>query len=264
MDQRIPKAIRPALKHYLSLLNEQLPDLIKAFYIEGSIALGGFNEHFSDVDFMAILDRHPSSTDIKKLRNIHKIIEQNYPRWRMSGSYLPSDNFKPYKMDVKPNIYFHDGLLKLDGHFELNSVEGWILKNHGIMLLGDEPQDLPFIVDWDLLIVKMRENLNSYWVNWTKRPFKIIIMLFDSGIQWTVLGVLRQFYSFRENSITTKIKAGEYGLAKLPFRWHRLIKEAIEIREGNKTSAYRFRIVRTIEAVRFVKFIIQTCNADVG
>ena len=88
------------------------------------------------------------------------------------------------------------------------------------------------------------------------------VMLADWGIQWTVLGVLRQFYSFRENSITTKVKAGEYALTCVPTRWHSLIQEAIDIREGKKGSAYRSRIVRMIEAVRFLKFIIQTCNED--
>jgi hypothetical protein len=86
-------------------------------------------------------------------------------------------------------------------------------------------------------------------------------MYSDWGIQWTVLGVLRKFYSFRENSITTKVKAGEYALTCLPACWHRLIREAINIREGKETSAYQLRIARTIEAVRFLKFIIQTCNA---
>jgi GrpB-like predicted nucleotidyltransferase (UPF0157 family) len=133
---------------------------------------------------------------------------------------------------------------------------------------------LPVTIDWDQLIKRMRENLNSYWGGWTRRPGCLGEMLFDLGIQWSVPGVLRQFYSFRENAITTKTKAGEYALTCVPTRWHQLIREAINIREGKKTSTYRYRIVRTkastyqhrivrtIEAVRFLKFIIQTCNAS--
>jgi hypothetical protein len=243
-------------------VNQQLPGLIQAFYIEGSIALGEFNERLSDIDFVAVLKRSAASAEIECLRDIHTLIEKTYPRWKMSGRYLQFDRLGRLDDRVERILYFHDGRLRLDGHFELNSVEGWILKNHGVVLIGPEPHELPFTIDWELLINKMRENLNTYWVRWTRRPSCLITMLSDWGIQWTVLGVLRQFYSFRENSITTKTKAGEYALTCVPTCWRRLIQEAINIRAGKKPSAYRFRVVRMVEAVNFLKYIIQSCNAD--
>jgi Domain of unknown function (DUF4111)/Nucleotidyltransferase domain len=272
MNQRIPEPIRPTLQDYISLVNQQIPGLMKGFYVEGSIALGEFNEHFSDIDFVALLNRPLTSTEFSTLRHIHKVIGNSYPRWKMSGSYLQSDDLGSCNNLVEANICY-EGRLRLEGHFDWNWVAGWILKNHGIAIIGPEPQALPVTIDWDRLIKRMRENLNSYWAGWTRRPDAIGEMMFDLGIQWAVLGVLRQFYSFRENAITTKTKAGEYALTCVPRRWHRLIQEAIDIRAGRRSSAYRFRIVRTkasayqlrivrtMEAVRFLKFIIQTCNA---
>jgi hypothetical protein len=259
VNQRVPASIRPLLDDYVSLVNQHLPDLLRAFYLEGSIALGGFNERFSDIDFVAMLRRRINPSDIEALRHIHQVVEKNDPRWKLSGSYLPSDALD-CPDEFKSHPYYRSGVLRLTRQFAWQSVEGWILKNHGIAVIGPEPQGLPFTVDWDLLIAKMVENLNSYWASWTKRPDGFIVMLSDWGIQWTVLGVLRQFYSFRENTITTKTKAGEYALTCLPIRWHPLVQEAIDIREGKKRSAHRFRIVRAIEAVRFLKYIIQTCN----
>jgi hypothetical protein len=262
MNQRIPKPIQPVLENYLLQVDQQLPDLMSALYVEGSIALGGFNERFSDIDFVAILNRRAISIELESLRSVHKVIEKNYPRWKMSGSYLQSDELDHFDDEVEsPHPYYHDGMLRLDGRFELHSVTGWLLKNHGIAVIGPEPQELSFTVDWNLLMTKMKGNLNSYWVSWTKRLDRIVVMLFDWGIQWTVLGVLRQFYSFRENTITTKEKAAEYALNCVPSLWHRLIREAIDIRAGRQASAYRFRVVRTVEAVNFLKYIIQSCNA---
>lgn len=273
MDQRIPEPIRPTLQGYISLVNQQIPGLMKAFYVEGSIALGEFNEHFSDIDFVALLNRPLTHTEFATLRKIHQVIGKSHPRWKMSGSYLQSDDLGSCNNLVEANTCY-EGRLRLGGHFDWNWVAGWISKNHGIAIIGPEPQALPVTIDWDRLIERMRENLNSYWAGWTRRPEAFGEMLFDLGIQWAVLGVLRQFYSFRENAITTKTKAGEYALTCVPSRWHRLIQEAIDIRAGRRSSAYRFRIVRpktsayqlrfvrTIEAVRFLKFIIQTCNAS--
>ncbi len=259
MNPRVPFHVQSLLDDYISQVNAQLPGLLRAFYIEGSIALGGFNAHFSDIDFVAILQHRADPTDIETLRHIHKDVEKNTPQWKLSGHYLLWDDLNTLD-EVDAHPYYHDGKLRLDGHFEIHSVEGWILKNYGIAIMGPEPQTLPFTVDWDLLIEKMRENLNTYWESWTRRLDGFLVMLSDWGIQWTVLGVLRQFYSFREHMITTKARAGEYALTCLPARWHPLIQEALNIREGKKASAYRFRIMRTLEAVRFLKFIIQTCN----
>ena len=260
MDQRIPEPIQPLLQNYLLQVNQQTPNLVMAFYIEGSIALDGFNENFSDIDFIAILNRQINLAEIETLRNIHSIIEKSFPEWRMSGSYLQVSDLSHFNGTPSQNLSYHDGVLQPHGHFELSSVEGWILKNHGIALIGPEPQTLSFSVDWNLLIKIMRGNLNSYWRSWTNQPRRILRLFSDWGIQWAVLGVLRQFYSFRENSITTKTKAGEYAISCLPKRWHRLIQEALNIRAGRKHSAYRFRLSRTIEAVEFLKFVIQTCN----
>jgi hypothetical protein len=179
----------------------------------------------------------------------------------MSGSYLQAADLGRCNHKVEANSCY-EGRLRLQGQFDWNWVDGWTLKNHGIAIIGPEPQSLPVTIDWDRLIKRMRENLNSYWAGWTRRPDYLGGMLLDRGIQWAVLGVLRQFYSFRENTITTKTKAGEYALTCVPSRWHRLIQEAIDIRAGKKAAAYQLRIVRMMEAVSFIKFIIQTCNAS--
>ena len=85
-------------------------------------------------------------------------------------------------------------------------------------------------------------------------------MLTDWGVQWTVLGVLRQYYTFRENSITTKEKAGEYALEHLSSRWRALISEALNIRTGQDERFYRSRIKRTLDDRIFLKAVIRICN----
>jgi hypothetical protein len=77
-----------------------------------------------------------------------------------------------------------------------------------------------------------------------------------------VLGVLRQFYTFREHAITSKSAAGIYALEHIPGHWHRLIQEAVNIRMGTHVSLYQFRIVRAIEARAFLQLIIAACKMD--
>ncbi|MBL8077306.1 MAG: DUF4111 domain-containing protein [Anaerolineales bacterium] len=262
INQRIPKPIRPILENYVLLTNKELPDLIGGFYIVGSIALDGFNEQYSDIDFVAVLNRKANQADIEQLAIIHKSIEKDLPTWKLSGCYIQTRDLGHFENEIAPHPYYHDGKFHEKGYFEINPITWWTMKNHGIAVTGQEPAELPFTVDWNLLIARMKDNLNSYWVSWTNRIDGFLAMLSDWGIQWTVLGVLRQYYTFRENSITTKTNAGEYALACLPSHWHSIIQEAINIREGKKKSLYRSKVSRMMTAVKFLRYVIQKSNAE--
>lgn len=227
IDAHIPKSVRPILELYRSLAEQQVPHLIRGFYVVGSIALDGYHERFSDIDFVAVLNHAATQTDLDSLSNLHKVIETRFPKSKLSGSYLQWDDLGRFENQIQPHPYYQDGRFYPTGYFEINSVTWWILKNHGIPLWGAKPEDLPFTVDWNLLLAEMKENLHTYWLGWTTRPRAFAIMISDWGIQWVVLGVLRQHYTFKERAITTKLGAAEYALTHLPPQWQPLIQETI-------------------------------------
>ncbi|MGE5463089.1 MAG: aminoglycoside adenylyltransferase domain-containing protein [Syntrophothermus sp.] len=262
MNQCIPESIQPLLEDYLQQLGQHLPDLIFSFYIVGSISLGEYNDHFSDIDFITVLHRGLHSSEIRKLQGLHQTLKRKYPAQELSGSYFQTCDLGRLDGFLEPHPRYHDGRFDPHGPGKVNLVTWWELKHYGIPVVGDGPQSLPFTVDWELLLKSMKVNLNTYWRSWTTRPKRILILYSDWGIQWAVTGVLRQFYSFRENTLTTKIKAARYALDHVPERWHPIIQEAINIRENRDRSLYRFRTTRMLEAVRFLKYMIQTCNSS--
>lgn len=145
----------------------------------------------------------------------------------------------------------------------------WVLKHHGIALLGPSPQTLSFTVSWDELVARMYENLNSYWLSWTRTPNRLAQLFTDYGIQWAVLGILRLWYAFRENAIcfgssacaiALKTQAGRYALAHLSNRWHLLIQEAINLRDNPEHRLYKCRIHRGYDAVKFLHYMIRLCD----
>ncbi|MEW6732374.1 MAG: aminoglycoside adenylyltransferase domain-containing protein [Acidobacteriota bacterium] len=259
MHKRIPQIVQPILEKYIRLIENQLPGFIGGFYIYGSIALDAFNEKFSDIDFITVVNHKVMSDELKRLGNIHKKIRQEHPEHKLEGSYLQWSDLGHFQEEIEPYPYYYQNALHPYGYHELNSVTWWVLKHRGVALIGPEPEQLNFTVDWNLLITRMRENLNSYWASWISSPVKIAYLLTDTGIQWAVLGVLRQFYTFKKNSITSKTAAGEYALSQLPEKWHQLIQEAINIRAGNHRSYYTFKAVRAIEAISLLKYIIRSC-----
>lgn len=261
MSVTVPDPIQPLLEMYVGLVEQTLPGFMEGLYLHGSIALGAFNQRFSDIDFITVGSRRCTDDDVEQLRVVHKKIASAYPQWELNGSYFQWSDLGKFEETVLPHSYHHDGVLYPSGHYEANPVTWWVLKQHGLALLGPHPRALDFAVDWDVLIAGMRQNLNTYWVTFTRHPRRMTWLFVDDGVQWAVLGVLRQFYTFREGDITSKTGAGEYALAHLPVRWHRLVREAIRLQEQGGPSLYASRVARAAEAVRFLRYIIQECNA---
>lgn len=257
----IPKDVQAMLDEYKEQVQTSLPDLITGFYLHGSLALNAFNPGLSDVDFIAVVSRRLTESDLACLTRIHDTLADKYPNAPLQGSYLQVTDLGKFPHQVEPTPYYSDGVLSPAGYHDLNSITWWLLKHGGITLLGTQAESLPFSVDWQLLLANTKANLNNYWGKYITRPAHIAWLFSDYGIQWVVLGVLRQWYTFEKNSITSKVEAGEYALKQLPARWHKIIQEALGIRY-TKPSLYRWRLLRTIEAWLFLRFIINYCNAN--
>ena len=175
----------------------------------------------------------------------------------MEGDYLPAADIGCLDDEGGPFLKYHDGKLEWSERFGLCSVTWWILKEKGIAVFGPSPWELALTVDMERLLQGQLENMNSYWATWISRPVRLATLLSDWGVQWTVLGVLRQFYTLRERQIVSKTEAGKYAMACLPQRWERIIAEAVALRESPPRSQYRSRILRAVETYGFLKYIIQ-------
>src|SRR5262249_3461720 len=162
-----------------------------------------------------------------KLTSIHQIIARLYSRWLLEVSYVQASDLGQPESAVKPHPTYHDNVLEPAGNFDTSLVTWWLLKNKGITLKGTEAGRLLFSADWKTVLSYMRQNINSYWASFTTHPPRVAYLMMDEGVSWVVLGVLRQYYSFRENNVTSKVGAGEYALKRLPTQWHGLIQDAL-------------------------------------
>jgi hypothetical protein len=266
MTPVIPPEISPVLDDYLGELERRLPGLLAGFYLHGSLALAAFNPRLSDIDFLAITSRPTTDSDCATLQAIHADLARRHPRWPLEGSYLQWGDVGRCDVTLDPRPHYHDGVLTPASRQDTRSVTWWVtwwlVRHSGIAMAGPPGEELPISLDWDDMHGRMRENLAGYWSQFVNRPARMAWLLADYGIQWAVLGVLRQHYSLRESAITSKEGAASYGLATLPTRWHRLIGEGLAIRAGAGGSAYRWRPGRAIEARAFLAEILADCAAD--
>jgi hypothetical protein len=256
----IPQPAQLVLNDYIALVHTALPGLLTGVYLHGSLALQAYTPGLSDIDFISITSRRCTGADIDSLRALHHTLVQRYPQVQLEGCYLLAQDVGRFEDSMPPHPHVHDGIFQASGYQDINAVTWWILKHRGIAHYGPPPDRFDIQVDWERLLVDMHHNLNTYWAGFTSNPRRIAWLLNDYGIQWAVLGVLRQFYTFRERAITSKISAGIYALEHTPSQWHQLIQEAINIRAGSVRSSYRSRIVRAVTARVFLQLIIAACD----
>jgi hypothetical protein len=242
-------------------LESKLPGLVTGLYLHGSVALRAFDPHFSDVDFLAFMSRRCTRFDLNNLAEIHQFVAAEYPWPALEGCYLQWEELGQAEENIATYPYYHEGQLRSDGHGGVNAVTWWIIKNRGVVLLGPNPQEMPFEVSGDSLISYTLSNLNTYWAAFLTQPRRMSWLLSNDGIQWIVLGVLRQYYTLREQQIISKVAAGVDALENLSPKWHRIVKEAVNIRQRVGSSLYQNRVSRAIAAGRFLHFIITDCNS---
>lgn len=263
----IPDKVNEVVSAYLNLVEVKLPNLIDGFYIYGSVSLGAFDYGFSDIDFVSVSSRKVSDEDLKILKEIHKQIKKEYPKTDLMGIYVMKQDLQWQHKNEKTCPCFIDGVFKGLEKFEKNSIDAHQLKKYGITIRGQAIETLDYTVDWNILIHNMKENLNTYWLNWVKGcerfpSLKHICSYVRLGsIEWGVLGVTRLYYTFNEKDITSKIGAGEYALKTFPEKWHRIINEAMRLRKNNKNSYYNSVFERRKDALDYMKFVIQECNS---
>ncbi len=224
--------LREVMEHYVSGLLEIFQGLVDGVYLTGSIALGAYHKGKSDIDFTTVLSIKLQDNEMKDVLSLHKRVESLYPKLVMEGHYVTADVLGKLPSEIEPVPVYYEGTLNPMSYEGINLVTWFTLKKYGVTLYGMPSSHLDFDVDINLLKKKMHENLNTYWVNWNNRIRMLFSLnglsaLFSESIEWGVLGISRLYYTFMENDIASKDKAGEYALSCTLPMYTRIIKEAL-------------------------------------
>jgi len=260
----IPTLVQKVLDDYIALVNDRLPNTLEAVYLQGSIALGAYVENSSDIDFIVITNRRLLEADAVVL-TIHSKIADQYEHPELDGVYVVTGDIGRLNLDDDQYLIYNSGKLSYSSNFD--PIIWWILQTKGLKVVGAEQPVFDFDIHSKHLISYVNENMNSYWAQRVQKMETSITELYklpaeeiDYEIEWTVLGLLRQFYTLKEHDIISKLGAGEYALKHLPLEWHPIIKKAINIRKGEKINIFTTDKERIDMTIRFSKYIIQYCN----
>ena len=95
MLRLIPVEIQPMLQDFTDLLRSKLPHIVLGLYIQGSVALKGFNKNRSDIDFIVVLkNAEVRDEDISEIESIHEKLRSKHAYYMVTeGQYTSLAHF---------------------------------------------------------------------------------------------------------------------------------------------------------------------------
>lgn len=266
MNLVMPNRVNNIFEMYCGLLGDKIPGIVNGIYLYGSLVMHDFQLGSSDIDFITVVNRRLTDGEITALDEIHGRIREYFSKPPMNGIYVQVQDIGGLDEDIEPIPYYFDGTMHKAGYFEINPVTWFELKEHGVAVFGPEVSTLDLSIDFSLITEYIKDNINSYWNNWVGRARSSLDCYSEGSffseemVEWGVLGVTRQYYTLKEKDVTSKSKAGEYALLNVSNQWKKIIREALRIREGVRTSSYISPIKRRNDTLSYMDFIIAECN----
>lgn len=258
IPEPLPQAVTEVCATFLALA----PDgLVEGLYLRGGIGFGEWVPGQSDIDFVATLDHRPDDDEVDALRRTHEAVAAAHPDVHFDGPHLLASDLAadPAACPDVPVV--------LGRHFEEETGLGEVtvvwheLAWHGVHIAGPPIADLAVWTSAQRLREFTIDNLDTYW----RANAEALAAMPSEGAPeaacaWCVLGVTRLHHLLVTGEMTTKSAAGRWGLTFYPERFHRVLREALRIREdihgGSGTEYPQERDARGRDTAELTAYVV--------
>lgn len=259
------KTVSLATGRFAGLLQRYVPGLVSSLHLVGSIAAGDFHPGRSDLDFVAVLGHPATDDEIEALVILHRTYASDPTLPALDGIWVTAAELAAGPDASGDGLTSHGGQFLELAHGNRNAVTWTMLREGALPPFGATDRAALWhnparLVSWT------RENVELYWVPWHARASilfstKGLAMLGSAAPMWGVLGISRLHYTLATGMIASKSAAGEYALAAFDEHWHRIVRECLRIRRGERGSLYRNPFGRRRDALDFMAMVIGAIHA---
>jgi len=224
-------------------------------YLQGSFAIGDFDQH-SDVDFIIAIRNELANDHITALQAMHQWLFDLGPEWakHLEGSYFPTATLRDYRQGGTPLWYLDHGSRTLVRSDHCNAiVVRWVLREHGVILLGPSPASLVDPIPVDALQNEIGGTIRGWGRQILEQPDHYRNRFYQGYI---VLSYCRMLHDLVEGRPGSKRAGAAWAKANLEPAWSPLIDRswacrpnpAVAVREPPDGADYD----QTLEFVRYI------------
>ncbi|UCD94944.1 MAG: DUF4111 domain-containing protein [Candidatus Zixiibacteriota bacterium] len=233
---RIPYAeLNAVLRELVSSVQQALGDNFIGAYLQGSFAVGDFDDH-SDVDFVIVIDRELSDSQLRKLQSMHERIFNLDMEWAkyLEGSYFPMTVLRDYAQSGSELWYLDNGSSVLVKSNHCNKiVVRWILREKGVVLSGPEPSTLIKPIPVEVLRRAILASINESGQEILTNPEQFNNRFYQTFI---VLQYCRKLHDLHTSEVGSKRSGAEWAKRNMDQSWAGLIDRAWDGRPNPAVS----------------------------
>jgi len=254
-----PAEVAPLVEALLDGVSEGLGGNLLGFYLRGSLAMGGFDPETSDVDILVVTERPVSEAEFGVLDRLHTRVgaRENEYRRHYEVSYVDRASLKRFAPGERrhPTVG-SDWAFGWAQHRDNFVLERWMVREHGIGLVGPDPKTLIDPISADELraaiVGELRRRMDS-WAASDKPPDWLGARYYQA---FEIETLCRALYTLEIGELPTKRQAVEWALKTLPEPWRALV-EWSQAHRADKTADPS----RILEVMRFARWAAAEAGA---
>ncbi|MDQ1235112.1 putative nucleotidyltransferase [Paenibacillus sp. SORGH_AS306] len=239
----------------IHLFQEELAHNLVGIYIHGSLAMGGFHPHHSDIDLLVIVQQKVSrSAKLHIANRLLKLEEHLISSSGLEISILLENDVKQFVYPTPFEFHYsayHREKYRTDKQYVCEGAEDPDLAAHifvtydrGITLYGKEIKEVFVPIDPQWYIRSILADIEH-----------VADDIVTSPVYFT-LNLCRILFFLSENVISSKQEGGEWGLTHVPATYSKLIQTCLDQYQGVSDST-ALEIIQLQEFACYMKGEIQ-------
>jgi len=230
-----------------------LGDNFGGMYLVGSLALGDFDPHRSDLDFIVVTESDISDDDFRRLQDIHARFDAGGSPWagKIEAVYIPRNALRGDIPDARHYPQIEKGATLFQAPLE----DGWVfqchsLREHGVVIAGPDPRTLLDPIDRQAMRPAVaaiaglwleQAHHDPEWLDWVRQR--------DAQV-FVVQTLCRMLYSLAKGSVAAKSAATRWGQATLGAPWSTLIESTLA-RQHEQGELLPGEVENTVAFIRY-------------
>ena len=236
MDQPTPYSeLNAVLRYLVGEVRKALTDTFVGAYLQGSFAVGDFDEH-SDADFVIAVGDELSGVHIASLQSLHGLVYDLPSEWakHLEGSYFPVATLRSGDRSGTPLWYLDHGSRALVRSTHCNTLlVRCVLREQGITLAGPSPATLIDPVPVEALRRETRQTMQQWGREVLDHPDQYRNRFYQG---YLVLNYARMLHDLTEGRPGSKRAGAAWAKATLDPAWRDLIDRAWATRPNPAAS----------------------------
>ncbi len=229
-------------------ISEILKENLVGTYLFGSLTYEDFNDTSSDIDLVTILKNPASESEFKKLKELHKQVEERYPKWvkRIECSYTPQAMLSSV-MPPGARPYYGEGIFYPEAPYGNEWIINlYLIYKHGKAIVGPEFSELVQPIKIEDVQQACIRDLFKEWEPKLREPEWLDNPHYQS---YLVMNLCRIFNTVMNATVLSKKKSAVWVKQKYP-QWKELIQTA-------KEWHYGLEMKEKEKTLEFLKFVIE-------